>query len=391
MAEGPVFVPRTLPGEVVDGDAEGGRIATPRIVSPSPDRVKAPCRHYKGCGGCSLQHASDTFVAEWKVDLVRSALSARGLEAPIRHLQTSPAGARRRAVFTGRRTKSGATVGFHAPGSDVICEVPDCQLLRPALRSSLGLLSEIVVVGGSRKGELRLTVTETESGLDVLVTGGKPMDMALQEKLSEFAAHGSLARLTWEDETVFAEHPPVLTFGTAPVLVPPGAFLQATLDGEAVLQVAVAEALEDAKGAVVDLFCGVGTFALPLSQSREVHAVEGVQDMLTALDAGWRHGKNLKSVSTECRDLFRRPLLQDELGRFGAAVIDPPRAGAEAQTRELAKAQLPRIAFVSCNPVTFARDAEILTTVGYGIEWIDVVDQFRWSSHVELAAKFNLS
>ena len=390
IAEGPVFVPRALPGEVIEGEVIEGRIAAPRIVTPSTNRVSPLCRHYKGCGGCSLQHASDAFVADFKIGIVRSALAARGLSAPIRRMHTSPPQSRRRATFTAKRTKKGATIGFHAPASDVIREVPDCQLLRPALTAALPDLIALVEIGGSRKGEMRLTLTETETGLDLAVAGGKPLDLDLRQSLIAHASAAGLARLSWDGETVVAERKPVLTFGTAPVTPPPGAFLQATAEGEAALLASVRDALADVKGPAVDLFSGVGTFSLPLAREREVHAVESEAAMLEALDQGWRHGVGLHRVTTERRDLFRRPLGPDELARFGAAVIDPPRAGAEAQTAELARAELRRIAFVSCNPVTFARDAALLTGAGYGLDWIDVIDQFRWSPHVEVSAAFSL-
>ena len=388
IADGPVFVPRTLPGEVIDGDVAEARIVSPRIVTPSPNRVSPPCAHYKGCGGCALQHASDAFVAEWKVDVVRRALEARSLSAPIRRLHTSPPESRRRATFSGRRTKKAATIGFHGNASGQIREVPKCLLVRPALKEALPKLEPLVAMGASRKGEIKLTLTETETGLDLAVSGGKELTLDLRQSLIGIAHAAGIVRLSWDGEVVAAERAPVLTFGSAPVSPPPGAFLQATREGEAALLTSVWEALEDASGPIIDLFSGVGTFALPLAAERDVHAVEGVGEMLAALDHGWRHGTGLHKVTTETRDLFRRPMLSDELARFGGVVIDPPRAGAEAQTIELAKAGPSHIAFVSCNPVTFARDAEILTKSGYDLQWLDVVDQFRWSPHVELAAQF---
>jgi len=199
-----------------------------------------------------------------------------------------------------------------------------------------------------------------------------------------------LARLTWGEETVFTVAPPTQPFSPAHVTPPPGAFLQATADGEAALVSAVREAVADA-ARVVDLFAGCGTFALPLATRAPVHAVEGAAAMLEALDFGARHAPGLKPVTTETRDLFRRPLLPGELARYDAAVIDPPRAGAEAQMRELATARIPRIAMISCNPVTFARDGKILADAGYRLNWVQVVDQFRWSPHVELAASLSLA
>jgi 23S rRNA (uracil1939-C5)-methyltransferase len=281
-------------------------------------------------------------------------------------------------------------VGFHAPASDIIREVPDCLLVRPALAAALPALAALVEAGSSRKGEMRLTVTETETGLDLAVTGGKLVDLETRQMLVSVASGAGFVRLSCEGDTLFVERAPVLTFGTAPVTPPPGSFLQATAEGEAALAASVSEAVSMANGPIVDLFSGIGTFALPLAASRDVHAVEGEGDMLAALDQGWRHGKGLHRVTTERRDLFRRPLMGDELSRFGAAVIDPPRAGAEAQTAELARARVQYIAAVSCNPVTFARDAEILAEGGYQMAWIDVVDQFRWSAHVEVVAHFFL-
>ena len=389
IARGPVFVPRALPGEEVAGDLDGDRLTGLKILRPSADRVAAPCPHYKSCGGCALQHASDDFVAAWKVEVVKTALSAHGLETPIRRLHTSPADARRRAVFSGRRTKKAALVGFHAPGSDVITPVPECHLVRPALKAALPLLQQLVQLGGSRKGEMRIAVTETETGLDVAISGGKDVDAALSQEIAALVEGRNIARVTWNDEALVTFVPPVLTFGSAPVTLPPGAFLQATTEGEAALLASVREAVGEADP-VLDLFAGCGTFALPLALDAEVHAVEGEASMLAALDGGWRHASGAKKVTTETRDLFRRPLMPDELKRFPAVVIDPPRAGAEAQMIHLAEARPPRIVSVSCNPVTFARDSAILTAQGYRCDWIDVVDQFRWSPHVEIAACFTL-
>ena len=388
IAEGPVFVARTLPGEVVEGDVVDGRITAPRIVTPSTDRVKAPCRHVAACGGCLLQHASDDFVADWKLGVVRAALEAHGLTPNLREIETSAACSRRRATLSMRRTKKGALVGFHAPRSDVITEIPDCQLLDPALIALFPVLREMTVLGGSRKGELSASVTTSLCGPDVAVRGGKPLDRDFITTLGQIAGQYNLARLSWDGEVIVTREAPVQPFGPAHVTPPPGAFLQATPDGEAALLKAVREAVQGAKK-VVDLFAGCGTFSLPLAEGAEVHAVEGEGDMLTALDQGWRRAPGLKQVSTEVRDLFRRPMLPDELNRFDAVVIDPPRAGAEAQAIEIAASDVTRVAMVSCNPVSFARDIEILTRAGFALDWVQVVDQFRWSPHVEVAAQLS--
>lgn len=389
IAPGPIFVPGTLPGEVVEGEIEKGVMAAPRILTPSDQRVKAPCRHAKSCGGCQLQHAHDDFVAEWKVGVVRHALSAHALEAPFRPIATSSPQSRRRAAFSARRTKKGALAGFHMKGSDVIVSVPDCLLVDPKLAAALPLVEALAVLGSSRKGELSVLVTVSLDGLDVAVSGGKPLDAQLQSDLADLAREHDVARVAWGDEVALTRRPPVQRMGRAEVVPPPGAFLQATPEGEAALLAGVREAVKGARH-VVDLFAGCGTFSLPLAEDMRVHAVEGDRGMTAALDKGWRMAEGLKHVTHEARDLFRNPLLPEDLERFDAAVIDPPRAGAEAQVAELARTGIPRIAFVSCNPVTFARDAAALDAAGYVMDWLQVVDQFRWSTHVELVAAFRL-
>ena len=390
VADGPVFVPRVLPGEVVTGTFEKNRLLAPKIVTPSPARVAPSCRHYASCGGCALQHASDAVVANWKVDLVRSALQAHGISAPIADVHTSLPGTRRRASLSGRRTKKGALVGFHAPQSDVIAGIEMCQILHPDILALVPHLDVLTREIASRKGEVRFAVTATQTGLDLAVSGGKQLSLDLRSRLAVFCEIADLARLTWDDETIAERRPPMVEIGTALVPIPPGAFLQATKDGQVALQDAVLRSLCGARR-VADLFAGCGTFALSIARQAEVHAVEGVADLLHALDAGWRHASGLKKVTPERRDLFRQPLTPQDVEGFDAVVLDPPRAGAELQTKMLADARVPTIASVSCNPVTFARDSAILTRAGYTLTRIDVVDQFRWSPHVELVGAFSLA
>ncbi len=385
IAEGPLYAPITLPGEVVTGTVEGQALRDVRIVTPSEDRVSPPCKHFKSCGGCQLQHASDAFVANWKLDVVRHALEAHGLEADLRPVITSPAQSRRRATFTAKRTKSGAMAGFHGRASDVVIEVPGCQLVQPELLAALPVAEQLAIVGTSRKAALAVTMTTSKYGLDVSVLNGKPLDGPLQQELAQLCDQLGLARLAWDGDVIAMRNPPHQQFGRAKVTPPPGAFLQATHHGEAALLAAVKEAVGGA-ARIADLFAGCGTFSLPLAETARVHAVESEADMLAALDQGWRMAEGLKPVTTETRDLYRRPMLPDELAKVDAVVLDPPRAGAERQVAELIKAAVPRIAYVSCSPVTFARDAHALVAAGYTLDWIQVVDQFRWSSHIELAA-----
>ncbi|MFN3824785.1 MAG: class I SAM-dependent RNA methyltransferase [Pseudorhodobacter sp.] len=392
VAQGPdgmILCGPFLPGEVIEGRLEGNRLEEARIVTPSPDRVKPPCPHARTCGGCLLQHARDGFVADWKTGVVRSALAGQGIEADIRPILTSPPRSRRRATIAGRRIKGGVLLGFHGRASGTLVAVPDCHLLHPDLMATFPALEALVMAGGSRKTELALTVTHSLAGPDVAVTGGKPLDGESRMDLARVAETHGIARLTWDGEVVALRASPMQAMGRARVAPPPGAFLQATDHGESALIDHIREAVGPATR-IVDLFAGSGTFTLPLAEQAEVVAYEGDAAMIAALDRGWRQAEGLKRVTAEVRDLFRRPLEPDEFKSAGAVVIDPPRAGAEAQTRTLAAARVPVIASVSCNPVTFARDARILLAGGYRLDWVRPVDQFRWSAHVELAARFSL-
>jgi 23S rRNA (uracil1939-C5)-methyltransferase len=385
--DGPVYAAQMLPGERVTGEVQGDRMLTPRIITPSANRVRPPCAHARTCGGCLMQHAGDSFVATWKQGIVAGALAGQGLSAAFQPMQTSPPRSRRRAVLTGRRTKGGVLLGFHARASDLLVAVPDCQLLHPDLIATLPALEALVRAGGTRSTELALTITRSLAGPDVAVAGGKALTADLRMDLARLAEAHALARLTWDDEIVALRAQPMQRFGGVLVTPPPGAFLQATAEGETALLRAVARAIGPARR-VADLFAGIGTFALPLAERSEVLAVEGDAAMTAALDRAARGASGLKRITVQTRDLFRRPMEPDELRGIDAVVIDPPRAGAEAQTERLAQAKVPVIAALSCNPVTFARDARMLVQAGYRLDWVQVIDQFRWSAHVELAARF---
>lgn len=374
-------LPFTLPGEEV-------RLPDGAVLTPAPERVTPPCRHFGRCGGCAVQHASDAFVAAWKRDLVLRALAQRGIAgADVLDTLTSPPASRRRAAFAARRTRSGAMVGFHARGSDEIVPLDDCRVVMPAILATLPVIAEFAALGGSRRGAMRYIVTDYDAGPEIVAERVRPAGGPLAARLAEMAAAAGLSRLVWDGETLATLAPPVEPVGRARVPPPPGAFLQATRAGAAALLGAVAAHLGGARR-VADLFAGCGTFTLPLAEGAEMLAVEADGPSLAALEAGWRGAEGLRQVRTERRDLFRRPLLAAELAGFEGVVIDPPRQGAKAQVAQLAASDVPRIAMVSCNPATFARDARVLIDDGYRLGPILPVDQFRWSPHVELAAGF---
>jgi 23S rRNA (uracil1939-C5)-methyltransferase len=385
--DGPLYAAFALPGETVAGARDGERLTVARIETPAPERIAPVCRHFGVCGGCALQHASDALLAGWKTAQVAAALAQQGLEAPIRPIHVSPPGARRRVTLAARRTKKGALVGFHGRADEAIVPVADCAVADPAIVALLPALPELTLLCASRAGALRITLTASQAGVDVAVEGAKPLDGPGRLRLAAWAGAQDAARLTLDGETVAQARPPAQPMGRARVVPPPGGFLQATRDGEAALVSAVTEALAGARRAA-DLFAGCGAFALPLAGFAEVHAVEAERAALKALDAGWRRAEGLKAVTTEARDLFDRPLRPEELARFDAAVFDPPRAGAASQAAQLAASALRRVAAVSCNPASFARDARTLVEGGFRLLWVQPVDQFRWSPHVELAAAF---
>ncbi len=377
-------LPFSLPGErwAVGNGAEAA------LLEAAPMRVPPPCRHFGRCGGCALQHASDAWVAAWKAETIVRALAARGLTAALRPTLTSPPESRRRAVLSARRTRHGAIVGFHGRRSETLVEVPGCLVVTPAIRAALPALARLSALAASRSTALRLTVTDGPAGLDIDVAGGHPLDARRRLDLAELAEQADFARLSCEGEIVAMRRPPLQTMGSARMVPPPGAFLQATVDGERALVAAVREAVTGARH-IADLFAGCGTFSLPLAAEAEILAVEGSAAMPAALAEAARRTPGLRPLRTAARDLFRRPLLAQELAGFDAVVIDPPRAGAEAQSRQLALSNVPVIAAVSCDPATFARDAAILVAGGYRLDWLQPVDQFRWSGHIELAARFS--
>jgi len=372
-----------LPGELIERTDQN----SVRVLEPSTDRVSPPCRHAKSCGGCVVMHASDGFAAEWKTDIVRKALSSRGLDTEVREIYTSPSQSRRRAKFSGRRTKKDAMVGFHAAASHALVEVPDCQLVRPEMLALMPVLKELTKIGASRKSEVQFTVIQSDHGADVWVESDKDVDDGMRVELAKIAQTHQLARLSWNDDVIVTLRKPLIQMGKAKVEPPMGAFLQATPDAEAQMVELVKSIIGDARS-VADLFSGCGTFTFPAAQNAKIHAVEGEAELIAALDSAWRQTAGLKRVTTETRDLFRRPLEPDELNRFDAVILDPPRAGAEAQIQCLTKTNVKKIAMVSCNPTTFARDAESLTTNGYSLDWVKPIDQFRWSAHVELVGSF---
>jgi 23S rRNA (uracil1939-C5)-methyltransferase len=387
--DGPVFVPYTLAGETVEVEPFPGhpdRRHLLRVLAPSAERIAAVCPHFTVCGGCQTQHWNFARYRDWKRELVVNALRQAGLDAPVGDLIDAHGEGRRRAVFHARRSEHGVLeVGFAAYRAHHVISIDRCPVLSPALDGALPAAWALAEALGSLKKPLDIQVTASEQGLDVDLRGSGPLPPQRATALARLAGTHRLARLTRHGELIAQRAAPTVRMGKAQVPIPPGAFLQATAEGEAVLTRLAIEHAGSAK-LVADLFCGAGPFALRIAERARVFAADGDPDAIAALRAAAK-APGLKPVDAEMRDLFRRPLVPDELKRFDAVLFDPPRQGAEAQARQLAASNVPLVIAVSCNAATFARDARILADGGYRPTGVTPVDQFRHSAHVEIVAK----
>jgi 23S rRNA (uracil1939-C5)-methyltransferase len=347
------------------------------------------CRHFGNCGGCTLQDMPDAAYSDAKRGAVVVALARHGLEAAeVGPLVEIGPGTRRRAVFKAAKTGGAAVLGFHARATHAIVDMRECRVLTPALFALVGSMRALMAPLLSEGEQAELAVTETAAGPDIAIHMARKPTPAARAHLAQWAERVGAARITLNDGIAVALATPCVTFGRARVAIPPGSFLQATLAGEKALQDAVCAGVGRAKS-VADLFAGCGTFALVLAEKARVHAVETDRAALDALAAGARGAERLKPVTTERRDLFKVPLGPAELKRFDAVVLDPPRAGAQAQVQELVKSDLGRVVYASCNPESFARDARLLVDGGFRMGTVMPVDQFAWSSHIELVAAFS--
>lgn len=364
--------------------APGDRLLTDGRVEPGPHRQVPPCRHFPARGGCQLQHLDDESYAGFVRDRIAAALDAQGPVLPdFAPVHLSPPATRRRASLTAQRIGRKVLLGFRQERSHRIEDMHECHILRPELFALVAPLRALLGPMLTEKRAAAVKMTLADQGVDLLLEGIAADTLAASEALSDFAQRHHIARLSIDDgmgpQTRWEPVPVTIALGGTPVPLPHDAFLQATADGEAALTSAVRDAIGDA-GIVADLFAGLGTFAAQLTG--KIYAAEASRDAVLALKAA-RPG-----LFVEHRDLYRRPLTKAELDRFEAVVLDPPRAGAEAQAGELAASSVPRIAYVSCNPASFARDAKLLVAGGYRIARVTPVGQFRWSTHVELAAAF---
>jgi 23S rRNA (uracil1939-C5)-methyltransferase len=385
---GPIFIPYALPGERVEVEVKGERGEILSILEPSPDRIEPVCPHFGTCGGCAIQHWQAKKYRAWKRELVVNALAQAGVEAPVEQLIDAHGEGRRRAVLHARRGgKKILVVGFSGRRSHHIVPIDQCPIFAPQLERALAIAWKLAEPLDPAGKPLDIQFTATDAGLDVDIRGSGPLAADKIETLAKIAREEKVARLTRHGELVAQLAEPTIKMGKAAVVPPPGTFLQATVAGENTLAKIVSEAVGNARR-VADLFSGIGTFALRLAETAQVLAVDDDADAIAALKRA-SGAPGLRPVDARTRDLFRSPLTAGELVPCKVVVLDPPRQGAEAQARELGMSGATRIAYVSCSPATFARDAAILISAGFKLTRVVPIDQFRHSAHVELVGIFD--
>lgn len=386
-AEGPLYVPFALPGErvLVERDGRRGRVLSRE--TDAPERVAPFCPYFETCGGCVAQHMAPALYSDWKRGILAGALAAARLPVEPEGLVDAHGAGRRRITLHARVQEGRVRVGFMMARSHDLVEILACPVAEPGLATAVEAARRLAVRLRLAAKPLDIQVTAGEAGLDIDIRGHGPPDPVARQALVREADALDLARLSIHGETLIERRAPRVGMGRAVVVPPPGGFLQATRAGEEALAALVLDGVGRPRRAA-DLFCGSGPFALRLAQRCEVHAVEQDAAALAALDRAARAASGLRRVTTEARDLQRRPLLVPEWARFEAVILDPPRAGAEAQCRQLAAASVPRLVMVSCDPGTFARDAAILVAGGYEAERVVPVDQFKYSAHLEIVGIF---
>ena len=381
-----VSVAGALPGEDVRIAVDGERARLLQVVTPSPDRAIPPCPHFGSCGGCSLQHLADAPYRAFKRSLVINALRARGLEPPVEETWVTSPGARRRITLAARRTKTGVQLGFHSRRSHDIVDIKACPVASPDIVRKLSALKELAGPLAPLKGEMDMLVTAVPNGLDLHITGvatfAAPHDIMMA---GAKALAAGFTRVSIGHDVPLVQAAPEIQVGRAFLRPAPGGFLQANAEAETFMASLVRQHMKFALE-VADLFSGCGTFALRLAEESRVHAAEGDADAIEALEASARAAPGLKPVTAEVRDLFRDPVPSVALAKFQGVVLNPPRAGAAKQVAEIAYSGVRRVAYVSCDPGTLARDLRVLVDAGYRIVLVQPVDQFLWSAHVETVA-----
>ncbi len=361
------------------------------MLDASPERVTPPCPHFGACGGCALQHWEAAPYRAWKSGLLDDALRRAGFETPsLAPLALTPPGARRRMDLALRRVGVDVLVGLHAPrGSDIV-DLQACPVLHPTLAALIAPLRQMLRGLSGLRREGSAVVNLLDSGPDLLLRGDASLRMEDRKALATFAdAHG-IPRIAWAEgsgapEPACTLRPSTTTISGVEMAPAPGAFLQASREGEAAIVAAVTAHPPKLtrKSRIADLYAGSGTLSFALARLARVDAFEGEASAVATLRGGASGAGLAGRITATHRDLTRQPLLAKELSVYAAVVLDPPFAGAPVQVKELAASTVKRVVYVSCNPVALARDAGVLREAGFKLLATTPIDQFLWSARLE--------
>lgn len=388
MATDGTIVPYALPGERVSIRNDGTRVSLVAVETPSPDRIDPFCGYFGTCGGCAVQHLAPEPYAAWKRGNLAQGLAQAGIDVPCEPTRDAHGSGRRRLTLHVREIDGKGVAGLMEARSHALVAIDHCPITVEPLHRAPAVARALSAPLGHGRKPLDVAFTATEAGLDVDLRGHGPVSEGLRATLVRLAGDLDLARLSLHGDIVVERRAPAITTGGARLVPPPGGFLQATEAGEAMLAELVVSALDKRVKRVVDLFSGAGPFTLAMARTRDVHAVEGEAAAIASLDRAFRATRGLHRITSETRDLFRRPLLPIELETFDAVVFDPPRAGAQAQAKRIAESKVPLVIGVACDIGSFARDAATLIEGGYRLERVVPVDQFKYSSHLEMVGVF---
>jgi 23S rRNA (uracil1939-C5)-methyltransferase len=381
------YVPFALPGEAVRARVAGKSVDLIEVIEPSSERILPFCQYFGQCGGCVAQHLNEAAYNTWKRGVIETAFSHREFDIPVDDVVDAHGEGRRRVSLHVEVLNGKTRAGFMKASSRDLIELESCPILAPALATAPNIAIALAAPFANQTRQLDIALTATPQGLDCDIKGGGDTTYDIHVSLAELADRFDLARISLDGENALERRKPMMPFGDFKVPIPPASFLQATEAGEETLSAMIMAETGGAKR-VADLFCGAGPFALRIASQASVYAADSNSAAVAALRDGARYGEGLKPVEVEVRDLFRNPVFHEDLNQFDAVVLNPARAGAEAQVEEIAQSTVPLVVYVSCDPASLARDAEHLMDGGYDVQRIVPVDQFKYSAHIEAVAVF---
>jgi len=381
------FIPFALPGETVRATISGKKAELDEVLVASPDRIDPFCKYFGQCGGCAVQHLKQDDYQNWKRGIVETALRHKQIDLPVEPLVDGHGTGRRRVTLHAQYIKGGVLCGFMKGASHQLLDLKNCPILTPELDNVTDVGRRLATPFASAANKINMQITATDTGLDCDVQGAGKMTYDAHVALAKVADECDIARISIDGEMALERRKPTIKMGLANVTPSSGGFLQATYAGEETLDQLALDYIDGAKN-IADLFCGIGPFALRAAQKTTVTGYDNNEPAIAALSNAIRHTPGLKPLNAIVQDLFQNPVYHRDLEKFDAVIFDPPRAGALEQVREIVEAEIPKVVSISCDPASFARDAEVLIDGGYTLEKIIPVDQFKYSSHIEIVGCF---